>query len=163
MEHPLGVQPQVGLFGGDADAAAELRRRGLGALAALPDEALLGVLHELAPADLARLATVSRVLWAFANHDELWKGFCLEVGEGGLACKCAAAATAAACACGLQRPTLPPTPPPAAAQELEGRWEFQGSWQDTYLHGTVPGHAPGRRKFGRAAGLQCDLLYTPWL
>lgn len=34
-------------------------------------QALLNILHELSPADLARLACVSRALWAFANHDEL--------------------------------------------------------------------------------------------
>lgn len=34
-------------------------------------QALLNILHELGPADLARLATVSRALWAFAGHDEL--------------------------------------------------------------------------------------------
>ncbi len=34
-------------------------------------QALLNIMHELAPADLARLACSSRALWAFANHDEL--------------------------------------------------------------------------------------------
>lgn len=116
----------MGLFEGGADAAAAMRTRGLGALACLPDEALLNILHELAPADLARLACVSRALWAFANHDELWKGFCLD--------------------------------------ELEGKWDFQGNWQDTYLLGMqAKGFTPGTRKMRRAAGLQSDLLYTPWL
>lgn len=82
MEHPLGVQPLMGLFEGGADASARLRSAGLGRLAALPDEALLSVLHELSPADLARLATCSRALWAFASHDELWKGHCLEASGG---------------------------------------------------------------------------------
>lgn len=43
MEHPLGVEPQMGLFEGGADAAAAMRTRGLGALACLPDEVRLWV------------------------------------------------------------------------------------------------------------------------
>ena len=79
MAHPHGIEPEVGVLGGGGDDTTRLRQRGLGALAAMPDEVLLSVLHELSPRDLARLATCSRVLWAFANHDELWKGFCLDV------------------------------------------------------------------------------------
>ena len=52
----------------------------LGRLAALPDEALLNVLENLPAADLARLATSSKVLWVFCQHEELWKALCLEVG-----------------------------------------------------------------------------------
>ncbi len=61
-----------------------------------------------------------------------------------------------------------PSPPPASqslhsSQELEGRWDFQASWQETYLAGTVPGYKPGARKPRKVAGVQSDLLYTPWL
>lgn len=50
-------------------------------------------------------------------------------------------------------------------QELEGRWDFRGTWQDTYLAGAVPAYTapPGGRKLRRAGGVQSDLLYTPWL
>jgi hypothetical protein len=79
MEHPHGVQPALGLFEGSADAARSMRSAGLGALALLPDECILAVLENLPARDLARLATGSRFLWAFCQHDELWKGLCLEV------------------------------------------------------------------------------------
>ena len=82
MEHPHGVQPVLGLFDGGSDDALSVRSAGLGRLAALPDEALMNILEQLSAADLARLATVSKVLWVFCNHDELWKGLCLEVGAG---------------------------------------------------------------------------------
>lgn len=82
MEHPYGVQPALGVFGDGSDEARSVRSRGLGTLAALPDEAILGMLGELPAADLARLATVSRFFYVFCNHDELWKGLCLEVRGG---------------------------------------------------------------------------------
>lgn len=124
MEHPHGVQPALGLFEDDGEGRS-VRAAGLGLLAPLPDEALLAVLEQLPARDLARLACTSRFLWAFCQHDELWKAFCLE--------------------------------------ELEGRWDFQSSWQDTYLASTVPGYRPGARKPRKVAGVQSDLLYTPWL
>lgn len=178
MEHPHGVQPQMGLFGDGGDAAASARARGLGALGALPDEVVMAVLHELRPTDLARLATLSRHLWAFCNHDELWKGFCLDVRRWGPAGGMPGVASCQFCrcswpcrwlhnslCCGGRAEAQPPSPapPPPTPQELEGRWDFAGTWQDTYLQGTVPGYAPGARKLRRAAGVQSDLLYTPWL
>lgn len=123
MEHPHGVQPALGLFEDEGERGA--RAAGLGLLAPLPDEALMAILEQLPARDLARLACASRFLWAFCQHDELWKAFCLE--------------------------------------ELEGRWDFHASWQDTYLAGTVPGYRPGARRPRKVAGVQSDLLYTPWL
>lgn len=84
MEHPHGVQPALGVFGDGGDAAAALRSAGLGALACLPDEALLNILETLGPRDLAHLACASRACWVFCQHDELWKGLCLEVRRGPL-------------------------------------------------------------------------------
>lgn len=82
MEHPHGVQPALGLFEDDGEGRS-VRAAGLGLLAPLPDEALLAVLEQLPARDLARLACTSRFLWAFCQHDELWKAFCLEVGGRG--------------------------------------------------------------------------------
>lgn len=54
--------------------------------------------------------------------------------------------------------------PNGRPQELEGRWEFKGSWQDTYASSKLPAGTPlPPRVPRRAAGLQSDLLYTPWL
>lgn len=62
-------------------------------------------------------------------------------------------------------PCVPPTSPTPwrGVQELEGRWDFQGSWQESYLAGAVPGYRRDSRKPRRVAGVQSDLLYTPWL
>jgi hypothetical protein len=60
---------------GDTD---EVRARGLGALAVLPDELLVALLGELPPAALAALAATSRAARAFATHEELWKALALE-------------------------------------------------------------------------------------
>jgi hypothetical protein len=83
MEHPHGVQPNLGLFDEGGAATPSVRSAGLGRLAALPDEALLNVLENLSAADLARLATASKVLWVFCQHEELWKALSLEVGRVG--------------------------------------------------------------------------------
>ena len=80
MQHPHGVLPNLGLLDADANAdAGSVRGRGLGALRSLPDEALMRCLELLPAADLARLSAASRFLWVFCNHDELWKGLCLQV------------------------------------------------------------------------------------
>ena len=77
--------------------------------------------------------------------------------------------------CLVWRKVLPAKPAPftipcnilaasmAHLQELEGRWDFRNSWQDTYLAAMVPGYKPGSRRQRRVHGLQSDLLYTPWL
>jgi hypothetical protein len=80
MDHPYGVQPALGLFAVGSDESRSVRSTGLGSLAVLPDEAVLGILESLPAADLARLSVVSRFLHVFCHHDDLWKGLCLEVG-----------------------------------------------------------------------------------
>jgi hypothetical protein len=55
------------------------RYSGLGVLAALDDGLLLQVLDLLPHDCLGRLAATSRVLYCFANHDELWKALVIEV------------------------------------------------------------------------------------
>lgn len=74
--HPCGVLP----FGAAllrASPVADARSPGLGAFAALPDELLLSVLGELSPKCLAALSTASRVFFAFATHEELWRAAAL--------------------------------------------------------------------------------------
>ena len=77
MEHPTGVQPTslMALHGGDD----RVRQRGLGLLASLPDECVLGVVQLLPARALGVLSAVSQALYAFAQHDEIWKGLVLEV------------------------------------------------------------------------------------
>lgn len=79
--HPYGIKPhgQAYLEPGVPDA----RPRGLGRLAQLSDELLLGILYELPAADLQRLALASKALYAFCHYDELWKALVLEVRVGG--------------------------------------------------------------------------------
>lgn len=74
--HPQGVQPEhvAHLIGDDTCT----RKNGLGDMHVLPDELVLSILGRLEPVLLGRLATVSKALYCFANHDELWKSFVLE-------------------------------------------------------------------------------------
>eukprot|EP00803_Ostreobium_quekettii_P005108 evm.model.scf_611.4 EVM.evm.TU.scf_611.4 scf_611:63945-73681(+) len=73
--HPLGVQPWGNfLLGGPPD----VRESGLGRLGRLPDELLLQVLGELEALDLCRLATVSKALYCFAMHEEIWRQLVLQ-------------------------------------------------------------------------------------
>lgn len=60
-------------------AKKDSRTSGLGDLAALPDECIICILQQLPGAFLAQLSTVSRALYYFAQHNELWKALVLEV------------------------------------------------------------------------------------
>lgn len=53
---------------------------GLGVLAGLPDDVILGLLELLSAADLARLGLVSKALYCFAHTNDLWKALVLQVG-----------------------------------------------------------------------------------
>jgi hypothetical protein len=55
---------------------------GLGVLAGLSDDVLLGLLELLPAADLARLGLVSQALYCFAHTNDLWKALVLQVGAG---------------------------------------------------------------------------------
>lgn len=54
-------------------------------------------------------------------------------------------------------------PPPPLLQELEGRWTYVDSWQETYLRGAAAGYAAGSKRPRRVAGFYSDLLSQPWL
>ena len=54
---------------------------GLGSLGKLEDSLLLVVLGNLPAESLGRLATVSRSLYCFANHEDLWRHMTLQVQE----------------------------------------------------------------------------------
>ncbi|KAK9819897.1 hypothetical protein WJX72_003757 [[Myrmecia] bisecta] len=47
-------------------------------------------------------------------------------------------------------------------QELEGSFCYRQSWQQTYLHATIPGYGGCERKPLRVKGFYSDLLYQPW-
>ncbi len=53
---------------------------GLGDLAVLSDELLLHLLAQVEAAQLACLSCVSKALYCFAQHEELWRTLVLEVG-----------------------------------------------------------------------------------
>ena len=52
---------------------------GLGALAVLSDELLLGLLSLLPAQSLGRASLASKSLYCFSNHEELWRVLVLEV------------------------------------------------------------------------------------
>jgi hypothetical protein len=93
MPHPTGVQPEhIAELIGDTN---DVRTKGLGTISTLSDEAVLNILGFLDAHSLAVLQSVSKALYCFCNHEELWKALVLE--------------------------------------EFAGDWEFQGTWQDTYI------------------------------
>ncbi|KAF8065440.1 F-box protein [Scenedesmus sp. PABB004] len=73
--HPYGVQPWGNFY---LSRVPEIRTSGLGALAALADELVLGLLYDLPAADLARLGLASRALYVFAHTQELWKNLAMQ-------------------------------------------------------------------------------------
>ena len=95
--HPQGVLPEGNRFlvsPAVAAAASRARLEGLGALAVLPDDLLLRLLGGGGDADdddgvgapaLAALARCSRVLRAFASHEDLWKAAVLRAFGGDFA------------------------------------------------------------------------------
>ena len=73
--HPLGVQPWGNRLrgAGGADADADVRG-GLGpVLGALDDATLARLFGRLAPADLGRLAAVSKAFRVFCGLEEVWR------------------------------------------------------------------------------------------
>lgn len=56
----------------------------LGSLQVLPDEIICLILEALSPRDVAKLATLSSVLYVFCNEEPLWMKFCLNNFEGPL-------------------------------------------------------------------------------
>ena len=73
VTHPLGVRPLGNLLVDRARGIVDARRGGLGALARLSDELLLEVLEFLCPRDVFRFGGASRVAYAYAAHEDLWR------------------------------------------------------------------------------------------
>lgn len=74
--HPLGVQPEhFRSLLGDENST---RKKGLGSMHCLEDEVLLQILDVLSPQELGQLACVSKALYCFANHEDVWKGIVLQ-------------------------------------------------------------------------------------
>ena len=67
----LPRQPLGNLF---LSSTTNSRDSGLGLLSALSDEVIIDLLETYcSPADLCRLAQVSKAMYAFAHHDPLWR------------------------------------------------------------------------------------------
>jgi hypothetical protein len=50
-------------------------------------------------------------------------------------------------------------------QELDGQWEWRGSWRETYLVAAQPGrggYVPGSHTPRPQPGVYSDLLHQPW-
>ena len=74
--HLVGVQPLGACF---ESGSKNVRNAGLGKLACFLDEQVLSVLSCLGAKDLISLSSVSKALYCFANHEELWKALVIEV------------------------------------------------------------------------------------
>lgn len=77
--HPQGVQPEH--FASLLGDGTSIRNNSLGSLRILSDEVILSILGGLEPTELGRLATVSKALYCFANHEDLWRAFVLQLDD----------------------------------------------------------------------------------
>jgi hypothetical protein len=76
MPHPCQVQPEhIAELIGDTN---DVRTKGLGILSKLSDEAVLNILGFLDAHSLAILQSVSKALYCFSNHEDLWKALVLQ-------------------------------------------------------------------------------------
>ena len=110
--HPQGVQPlsHLRIAGRHAEEANNDRRaRGLGTLGALSDELLLQVLHDLDPTTLAKLSCVSKALYCYSNHGDLWR------------------------AAVLSSTSTSTSTTTSGADAASGSWVFDGTWKQTYV------------------------------
>ena len=82
--HPYGVRPAGNELLAPPEQA-RTRRDGLGAAAALTDEALLALLSAVDAPSLARLVACSRALYVFGHHADLWRNLALAECGGGKA------------------------------------------------------------------------------
>ena len=110
--HPQDVQPlsHLRIAGRHAEEANNDRRaRGLGTLGALSDELLLQVLHDLDPTTLAKLSCVSKALYCYSNHGDLWR------------------------AAVLSSTSTSTSTTTSGADAASGSWVFDGTWKQTYV------------------------------
>lgn len=84
--HLVGVQPLGACF---QSGRKNVRNAGLGRLACFSDEQVLAVLSCLGAKDLISLSSVSKALYCFTNHEDLWKALVIEVWMTSL-CQCLA-------------------------------------------------------------------------
>lgn len=75
VPHPLGIRPFGNYF---LDGIPSTREAGLGIFAVLSDELLLRILEELDSRSLARMGTLSHVLYCIIDSEEIWKRQTLE-------------------------------------------------------------------------------------
>lgn len=71
--HPYGVKPQGNFFSDIEKGIRPIRSRGLGNLSCLDDSRILELLDYLTSMEVAVLSLISKTLYVFAHHDELWK------------------------------------------------------------------------------------------
>ena len=75
--HPYGVKPW-GNYMLDGTTASSIRETSLGSLQVLNDEALILVLSMVSARDLCNLAQVSKALYVFSHHSDLWRDLTLK-------------------------------------------------------------------------------------
>jgi hypothetical protein len=79
LSHPYGVLPSGNAYFADK-ALVQVRALGLGALRAIiSDEALIEILGYLNASELCSTLSSSRILYAFAMHNDLWRDLSLRL------------------------------------------------------------------------------------
>jgi hypothetical protein len=82
LQHPYGIKPIGNFYEDSTKGIIECRSKGLGRLNAFSDVDMLNLLGYLNPKELAILSEVSRALYVFSSHDELWRTIVLETFHG---------------------------------------------------------------------------------
>jgi hypothetical protein len=73
--HPLGVRPEGNAYTDDSKISI---RQKAGGFASLSDELILHLLEYLEADELLALGSTSKLLYAFAHYDELWKSLFIQ-------------------------------------------------------------------------------------
>lgn len=83
--HPYGVKPWGNFYfdGIKREDVEKVRADGLGLFSVLEDELIMEVfVYFDCPRSMAFLGAASKIMWAFASEEEIWKEFCLNEFEG---------------------------------------------------------------------------------
>ena len=139
-------------------APRERERATLGALAALPDDVLDGILRMLAPGDLAALACTCAVLYVLCGEEPLWQAVCLrERAEAAVAV--AAAQSAKSAAAGESLDAVERTDAASSPPALD----FRGSWRAAALAAVSSAAAEAGLRPRVAVGtFGSEFLYARW-
>lgn len=82
VPHPYGIKPPGNAFLEEDPRVLATRSRGLGAMRVLTDDMVLEVLSSLTSTDLSATAKVSRAMYCYSHHSDIWRDLVLRRSRG---------------------------------------------------------------------------------